>query len=115
MIKTTLWEKRATAHSQTKQLRDRLNEQQNKNCHFDLRKQRPHQCQTLVEKVQPVHQNDTLNRSIEDGKLQRSAPTIQRPIGKGNKRRLHLGNDDAEDSKIKGTKFPTITPSLRNI
>ena len=107
---------------QTIQLRDRLNGQQHKNCPFrSSKKKQPHQCKTLVVKVHPVHQNDPRKRSIEDDKLQRSAPTIQRPIGRENKRRLHLGNwaisthRDDEDGKRKGTIFPTITPSLRTI
>ena len=120
MIKTTPWEKRATAHSQKIQLRDRLNGQPHKTAHSDLRKGQSHYCQTPAEKLHPVHQNDPRNRPIEDDKLQRSAPKIQRPIKRGNKRPLHLGNweisthGDDEDGKKKGTKFPTITPFLTN-
>ena len=60
-----------------------------------------------MEKVHPEQQNDPPNRSIEDDKLQRSALTIQRAIGRGNKRRLHLGSwaisthGDDEDGKRK--------------
>ena len=73
-----------------------------------------------MENVDPVHQNDPRNRSVEEDKLQRSSPTIQRPIGR-KKRRLRLGNwaisahGDDEAGTRKGIKFLTITPSLRII
>ena len=75
----------------------------------------------MVEKIRPIHQDDPWKRFIGNDQLQRDTATIQRAVGGRNQRWIHMGDwpisdhGNDKDGKRKGTKFPTITPTLHTL